>query len=100
MTDDIDDDDNADEPPMIPAFLATMTDEERKTFVARFNSAKVTSVEPIGENGAIVGYETTKEPPRIPATVPPLNMTPAERASFVAFDVRPYLDTKEGKVSR
>jgi hypothetical protein len=41
------DDDSADEPPMVPAFLANMTDEERKTFVARFNSAKVTSVEPI-----------------------------------------------------
>ncbi len=91
MADDIDDDDEADEPPMIPAFLANMTDEERQAFVARFNSARVTSVEPIGENGVIVEYETTNEPPRAPAMVPPLDMTPAERASFAAFDVRPYL---------
>ena len=100
MADDIDDNHDADEPPTIPAFLATMTDEQRKMFVARFNSARVTSVEPIGENGALVEYETTNKHPRIPAMVAPLNMTPAERTSFAAFDVCPYRRNNEGKVSR
>jgi len=79
------DDYGTNEPPMIPAFIANMTDEERKTFVAQFNSAKVTSVESIGENGALVGYEL-----RLHKDVPPLDMTPSERASFHLVDGRPW----------
>ena len=48
MADDIDDEDvDADQPPMVPAFLATMTDEERKTFVARFNGARMVCADPL-----------------------------------------------------
>ena len=39
--------DDADEPPMVPAFLANMTDEERKTFVARFNGARMVCADPL-----------------------------------------------------
>lgn len=91
MADEIDDDDDhAVEPPMIPSFLANMTDDQRKTFVARFNSAKVTSVESIGENGAIVEYELVTNDGQDVGIEP---------KSFVALNVRPYLNN-EGKVSR
>ena len=101
MADDIDDNHDADEPPTIPAFLATTTDEQRKMFVARFNSARVTSVEPIGENGALVEFVCDADQDTISIAGPNgrWDIIPLERRQLVTFDVRPYLNN-EGKVSR
>lgn len=78
------DDDSAEEPPMVPTFLANMTDEERKTFFERFAKTVVRSVEPIGDNGVLVDYDVVTG--KLDAY--------RERHSFAALDINPYLDNK------